>query len=182
MIRIVQPADAAAIADIYRPYVQDSVVSFELIAPDAADMQSRIAAILPHTPWLVYEHQGAVAGYAYASPHRERPAYQWTREVSVYVHPQHRRCRIAHQLYAALIAILRAQGYTNLLAGITLPNDPSVRFHESMGFAPVGIYHRIGYKMGNYHDVGWWELFIADPQQPPAPPVPFALLRQSYPI
>lgn len=164
---------------IYAPYITDNAISFELEVPTVEELWRRAEAILPVTPWLVAELDGRVAGYAYASPHRDRLAYQWTREVSVYVHPDYRKAGLATRLYSALFQIVRLQGFTNLLAGITQPNEPSVRFHEQMGFRLVGIYHQIGYKLGRYYDVGWWELPLCTREEPPRPYTPFAEIAHS---
>ena len=112
-------------------------------------------------PWLVaQEPGGAVAGFAKASPHRGRCAYAWSAEVSVYVHPHHHRKGIGTALYAELIPILKAQGYVTLIAGITLPNPASQKLHESFGFRRIGVFDRIGWKFGQWHDVGYWEMFL----------------------
>ena len=119
------------------------------------------------------EHEGTVIGYAYAGSHRIRQAYQWNAETSVYVAKAYKRKGIGRALYYSLFEILRQQGYQNLLAGIVLPNPASVHFHENMGFTHIGTYHRIGYKQEQWQDVGWWEVFIGDNQNPPGPIVPF---------
>ena len=162
VIRLPTPADVTAMLGIYTPFVLDSAVSFETEVPSAAVFWGRIQEVLDEAPWLVAEIEGTIAGYAYASKHRSRSAYRWTRELSVYVGENYRKRGIGKALYSILIRLLQQQGYTNVLAGIALPNDPSVRFHESMGFRPIGIYHRVGYKFGAYQDVGWWELSICE--------------------
>jgi phosphinothricin acetyltransferase len=119
------------------------------------------------------EHEGRVAGYAYASRHRERRAYQWSVDVSCYVHRDFRRRGAGQRLYRRLLAILRRQGFFNAYAGIALPNEASVRLHERMGFRPIGVYANVGYKQGGWRDVGWWGLALAAPK--PEPPEPIAL-------
>lgn len=177
MIRIARGEDAAAVAAIYQPFVTGSAVSFEGVAPTAAEMCERIEGLLETHPWLVWEEDGMVHGYAYASPHRARLAYQWSVEVSVYIASSRHRSGIGRRLYQHLFDILRRQGYVNAYAGITLPNVASVGLHEALGFTPVGVYHAVGYKMGAWHDVGWWHLQLQPaPSSPPAP-VPFAALR-----
>lgn len=178
-LRLAAPADAAAVAAIYRPFVEESVVSFETTAPGAEEMGRRIEATLAMHPWLVEEVDGGVAGYAYAGPYRKRDAYQWSVETSVYVAADHRRRGVGRRLYAALFDVLRAQGLVNAFAGIALPNPASVAFHESMGFAPVGTYRHVGHKFGAWHDVGWWALELAAPGRNPAPPRPVAELRDA---
>jgi L-amino acid N-acyltransferase YncA len=172
MIRLASGADAEAIAAIYRPIVLASAISFETVPPSPAEMEQRIAATLPFAPWLVYEEQGKIAGYAYGSRHRERAAYQWSVDVSVYVDEAFRRRGIGSALYKALFPLLRLQGFFAAHAGITLPNPGSVGLHESLGFVPVGVYRRVGYKLGAWHDVGWWQLSLRDRVPDPPPPRP----------
>jgi L-amino acid N-acyltransferase YncA len=165
--------DGAAVAAIYAPYVESGAVSFEEVAPDAAEMGRRIEGLSATHPWLVLERGGVVVGYAYGSPHRGRAAYRWTAEVSVYVDRARHRQGSARVLYAALLDLLRQQGFRMAVAGVTLPNDASVRLHEAFGFQPVGVFHRIGHKEGAWHDVGWWELDLAPGTDgPPAEPLP----------
>jgi phosphinothricin acetyltransferase len=175
VIRIATPADAGAIAAIYRPFVDETAVSFELEPPDAAEMERRIAGTLPALPWLVLD-RGEVQGYAYASRHRERAAYRWSVDSSVYVAAGHRRAGVGRALYTALFALLRAQGYRAVHGGVTLPNAPSVGLHEALGFAPVGVYRAVGYKLGGWHDVGWWQLALRPPAPAPAEPCPVGSL------
>jgi L-amino acid N-acyltransferase YncA len=171
-IRLAEAADAGEIAAIYRPFVEQSAISFELEPPDAAAMARRIATTLQRTPWLVFERAGAVAGYAYASKHRERAAYQWSVEVSAYVREDLRRGGVARRLYETLFAALAAQNFVNAYAGITLPNDASVGFHKALGFKKVGVYHNIGFKLGRWHDVGWYERPLGNHNVPSGPPIP----------
>jgi L-amino acid N-acyltransferase YncA len=134
------------------------VESFEEVAPDASEMARRIERLSATHAWLVFERDGAVAGYAYACPHRERAAYRWAADVSVYVDPAHRRTGVGRALYLELLGILREQGKRVATAGITLPNDASVALHESLGFELVGVFRGIGWKGGSWRDVGWWQL------------------------
>jgi L-amino acid N-acyltransferase YncA len=170
VLRVANPADAPAIAATYAPYVTGTVISFELIPPDEREMANRLAKTLARFPWLVAVDGGDVVGYAYAGAHRERAAYQWAADVSVYLRENWRGRGIGRTLYAALFAILRAQGYCNVYAGITLPNPASVALHEAMGMVPVGVYRHVGYKAGAWHDVGWWQgvlqTLVADPPPP----------------
>jgi phosphinothricin acetyltransferase len=159
-IRLAASADAAGIAEIYRPIVVSTPTSFEYEPPDDREIRRRVEATLATLPWLVCEYQGGVVGYAYASPHRARPAYQWSVDTSVYIHSAFHRCGIGRGLYTSLFEILVAQGYFNAYAGITLPNPGSVGLHESVGFKPIGIYRNVGHKLGNWHDVGWWHLAL----------------------
>jgi phosphinothricin acetyltransferase len=168
----VRDDDAPAIAAIYAPYVNETPISFEMAPPSADEMAGRLTKTLARFPWLVAESEGAVVGYAYASQHRERAAYQWAADVSVYLRKERRRRGIGRALYTALFAILRAQGYVNTYAGIALPNPASVALHEAMGMTPVGVYRHVGYKAGAWRDVGWWQGALREPPSDPLPPRP----------
>ena len=164
LIRHADPAaDAAECAAIYAPYVNDTVISLEEVAPTPEQMGHRIARITERYPWLVAEDDGEIAGYAYAGPHRERAAYRWASDVTVYLSPAHFRRGIGSALYTALFDLLVFQGVYVACAGVTLPNDGSVGLHESMGFLPVGVYRRVAWKFGSWHDVGWWQLQLVEP-------------------
>jgi L-amino acid N-acyltransferase YncA len=176
-VRFAEAGDAAAIAEIYRPEVEASAISFETEAPDAAEMARRIAATLERVPWLVCARADEVLGYAYASRHRERAAYRWCVDASAYVHLDWRRHGVGRALYTALFALLVEQGFYAAHAGITLPNRASVALHESVGFRPVGVYPRVGYKLGAWHDVGWWQLPLRERVGEPPPPRPLPEIR-----
>lgn len=175
-LRLARPDDGPALADIYGPAVTDAATSFELVAPDAAEMTRRVERLTGWTPWLACERGDGVIGYAYATAHRDRPAYQWSVDVSVYVAPAAQRGGVGRALYAALLALLVRQGFRNAYAGITLPNAPSVALHESMGFAPLCVYRRVGFKHGRWHDVAWLERTLAPHDPDPRPPIAFPLL------
>jgi len=179
-LRLATTNDAAGIAEIYRPIVASTAISFEIEPPDEREIQRRIQETLPAYPCLVYEHGGVVAGYAYATKHRARAAYQWSVDTSVYVHSDFRRRGIGQGLYVSLIEILKAQGYFRAYAGIALPNPGSVGLHESVGFQAIGVYRSVGYKLGSWHDVGWWELALQRSVAAPRPPRGLAE-AQSYP-
>ncbi|MBR9988495.1 MAG: N-acetyltransferase [Gemmatimonadetes bacterium] len=171
-IRLATPDDGAALAAVYRSAVVESVISFEYEPPDGPVMASRVVGTLCRLPWLVCELAGrGVIGYAYAGPHRERAAYQWSVDVSAYVHEDIRRAGVARALYISLFAILVMQGFRNAFAGVTLPNDASVGLHRAVGFTPIGIYRGVGYKLGSWHDVAWFERQLAGRDLAPAPPV-----------
>lgn len=162
MLRPADPArDGAPCAAIYAPYVNGSVVSFEEEAPGAAEMARRITAVTAAYPWLVAEHDGQVAGYAYASRHRDRAAYRWAADVAVYIDARHQRAGVGRELYTQLLDELRDRGLRWACAGIALPNPASVGIHEAFGFEPVGVYREIGFKAGAWHDVGWWQLDLS---------------------
>lgn len=169
-VRLATPDDAASVAAIYEPVVQESAISFETEPPDVAEMRGRIEETLPAYPWLVCEGDG-VMGYAYAGPHRSRDAYRWSVDVSVYVAAAARRRGVGSALYESLFALLRSQGFVNAYAGVALPNPASVALHESLGFEPVGTYEGVGYKDGEWHDVSWWHRSLNERERNPAPPV-----------
>ena len=173
-IRVAREDDGAAVAAIYRPYVETSVISFETVPPDTSEMSRRIADTVTNFPWLMCEIEGRAAGYAYATPHRVRAAYLWSVDTSVYLGRQYWRCGIGRGLYASLFAILAAQGFYNAYAGITLPNPASVALHKAAGFKPVGVYRRVGFKRDAWHDVGWWQLTLQAHIAAPQPPLALA--------
>lgn len=169
--------DAAACAEIYAPFVRDSAVSFEEAPPSAPELARRIERVSLTHPWLVCEQDGELAGYAYACAHRERPAYRWAADVAVYVADRHRCRGVGRSLYETLLELLGNQGLRSACAGITLPNEPSVALHEACGFTLVGVYRRIGWKGGAWHDVGWWQLELpGHTEAPPSEPGPPARL------
>ncbi|HEX7776629.1 MAG TPA: arsinothricin resistance N-acetyltransferase ArsN1 family B [Parvibaculum sp.] len=172
-VRVARAGDAKAISDIYAPYVRDTAISFELVPPDEAEMAARIAKVLPNFPWLVFEDQGQVIGYAYGSQHRERAAYRWSADAGIYISSQGHRRGVGRALYAVLFAAMRLQGYHRCYGGITLPNAASVGLHEAMGFKPIGIYPEVGFKFGAWRDVGWWGLDLAPTAQVPEAPLMF---------
>jgi phosphinothricin acetyltransferase len=165
-VRDAGPADAAGCAAIYAPYVRDTAITFELEPPAVEQMAARIDASLA---WVVLERDG-LAGYAYGAPLHARPAYRFSCEVSVYVDAERRGEGAGRALYSALFERLVARGLRNAVAGMTVPNAASERLHLSMGFRPVGTYENIGFKLGRWHDVAWFQLELADPGTPPAEP------------
>src|SRR4029079_3138547 len=170
VIRLAAAGDAESIAAIYAPFVDGNATSFEAEPPSADEIRRRIAETTELYPWLVCDCDGVIAGYAYASWHRTRLAYRWPVETSVYVDPNFRRRGGARGLYTSLFAILAAQGYVNAYAGITLPNALSADFSEACVFLPLTVYRGIGFKLDQWHDVGWWHLLLkrhpASPENP----------------
>lgn len=152
--------DASACAAIYAPFVTDGWVSFELEPPKAAEMARRIARYGASHAWLVAEIDGRIAGYAYASPHRDRAAYDSSCDVAVYVDPAFARSGVGKALYGELLPAMKAKGLHAAFAGIALPNPGSIGLHEAMGFTPVGIYREVGWKAGGWRDVGWWQKLL----------------------
>lgn len=174
-LRAATPDDAAAIAEIYAPFVTASAVSFETEAPDEAAMRARMQAGGGLYPWLVGDEDGALVGYAYAARFRERPAYRFAVETSVYLRREASGRGLGRRLYAPLLATLEAQGFTQAIAAISLPNDASVALHERLGFERAGVYRRVGWKLGAWHDVGLWQRPLARADAAPVEPRPPAL-------
>ena len=169
-VRPATRADAEACAAIYARYVIETAITFELDPPSSAEMAERIAACAASHAWLVAEQAGGVVGYAYGAPFHPRAAYRWSCEVSVYVEPGRRRAGVGRALYEILLARLAQRGFRMALAGMTLPNAASVGLHRAMGFEPVGVYRRIGYKHGAWHDVAWTQRALGDGADPPGEP------------
>lgn len=174
-VRIATPEDGAALAAIYQGYVLNTPISFEETPPSPAEMAARIGKVLPDYPFLVFEEDGEILAYAYASRHRERTAYRWACDVGVYAAPSAHRRGIGRRLYTVLLDLLRRQGFHTAHAGITLPNENSVGLHEAMGFSPVGVWREVGFKSGAWRDVGWWQRMIGS-GPPTGEPAPFARL------
>jgi L-amino acid N-acyltransferase YncA len=170
IVRDAMPADAAACAAIYAPYVRETIVSFELEPPTPEEMAERMAASQARHAWLVLEEDGRVVGYAYANRFSARPAYRWSVEVSIYLERGRRRGGGGRRLYEALLDRLAARGYRRAMAGMSLPNEASVAFHHALGFKPVGVYREVGWKDGAWHDVAWVQRTIVDGDDPPAEP------------
>ncbi len=166
-IRSATPEDGTACAAIYAPYVEETAISFEETPPSAQEMGERIDAA--HA-WLVAEEgDGTIAGYAYGSPHKERAAYRWTADVAIYLAAAHHRRGVGRSLYEELFARLREQGLRMLCAGVTLPNPASEGLHLSLGFEQVGTYRHVGYKLGAWHDVRWYQLDLHPGHDGPPP-------------
>ncbi|RSD07271.1 GNAT family N-acetyltransferase [Amycolatopsis eburnea] len=152
MIRDATPEDAPACAALYAPYVTDTAISFETEPPDDAEMARRITAA--HA-WFVLDDDGHVAGYAYATPFAARAAYRWSCETSIYLERGRRRTGAGRALYETLFERLRERGFHRAFAGMTLPNEASAGLHRALGFEPAGVYRRVGWKHGSWHDVAW---------------------------
>lgn len=174
MIRLARPEDAAAMLAIYGPYVRETSLTFETEVPSESAFSQRIADYMSTWPWLVFGVGGRIAGYAYGSKYRDRAGYQWCVECSVYIDPEFQAKGIGRKLYEALFRILRAQGYYNVYAVINLPNETSVRLHEACGFRWFANYEQVGFKLGKWKTVGWWQLQLRDYQDNPTPPRKFS--------
>ena len=169
-VRLAREDDAEQMLAIYAPIVRETAISFELEPPTEDEFRQRIKTTLERTPWLVYDIDGVVKGYAYAGQFRARAAYQWSVEVTVYVDASARRLGVARAVYTSLFDCLRLQGYFRAFAGITQPNEASVGLHQRLGFTSVGVYGSVGYKLGAWHNVGWWQLALQEHRPSPDPP------------
>ncbi|MFL6781668.1 MAG: GNAT family N-acetyltransferase [Sphingomicrobium sp.] len=175
LIRLAEADDAEAIAAIYRPYVEDGRISFEESAPDAAEMARRMTGDMPgYHPWLVAKEDANLLGYAASSPFRTRPAYRWTVETGIYLAPGASGRGIGQGLLSELLELLQRQGYVAAIGAIALPNAPSVALHEKLGFTYAGTYRRVGFKMGEWLDVGLWQKELAARSATPEEPRPYA--------
>lgn len=179
LIRLATPADAAGILAIYAPYIESTSFTFETEVPSIEEFAERIQTYLINWPWLVCEVDDVIAGYAYATKYRERIAYQWSTESSVYIHNDYQRARIAQALYTVLFDILKKQGFRNVYAVINLPNEKSVVFHEYCGFKYFATYEKVGYKLGKWKNVGWWKLSMNEYEDDPVAPVKFSVMDKS---
>lgn len=163
-IRAATAADAAAICGIYNHYIETTAISFETEAVSVATMSARIAEVQSRFHWLVYEEDGQVLGYAYVTPWKPRAAYRHSVESSVYLRHDAGGRGIGKRLYAALFELLRPLGVHLVIGGIALPNAASVALHESLGFTPCGVFSEVGYKLGRWIDVGYWQLKLQEVQ------------------
>lgn len=179
MIRIARDEDATAIHAIYAPCVRDGVATFETELPGVDTMRERLRSRLQHYPWLVWEEAGEVLAYAYAGRFRERAAYDWIAETSIYVHPDAQRHGIARRLYGTLLDVMQLQGINQAVGVITLPGTISVHFHQSLGFAPAGIWRHAGWKLDQWWDVGVWQKQLHVPASPPSRVTPFSAMNNS---
>ena len=167
MIRLATADDSEEILKIYAPYIAETTISFETEVPSVNEFRKRIENITRQYPFLIYEVGGKTVGYAYASKHRERAAYAYNVDVSVYVMPEYHGSGIAYKLYDCLFTLLAEMGYINAYAGCTVPNTKSVKFHEKFGFKIIGTLHKTGYKFGKWHDVVWLEKMINEHAEKP---------------
>jgi L-amino acid N-acyltransferase YncA len=173
MIRVALGDDAAAIHAIYAPCVIEGVATFETELPGVQAMRERILSRMQQYPWLVWEEAGDVLAYAYAGRFRERAAYDWIAETSIYVRADACRRGIARRLYGVLLDVMRLQGITQAVGVITLPGTVSVAMHEGMGFNPAGVWKQCGYKLGQWWDVGVWQKQLQMAAAKPPSLIPF---------
>lgn len=178
-IRLAIPEDGETLLNIYKWYIENTAITFETEVPSAEAFGQRIENTLTRYPWLVCEVDGAVAGYAYASKHRERAAYQWSADFSIYVNEKYHRRHIAKALYQVLEEVLKLQGYYTVYAGVTTPNPKSDAFHTAFGFDIVGVFENVGYKLGEWRGVKWFKHTLTDYQKEPLPPKTFPEVKDS---
>ncbi len=175
LIRLAREEDAATIASIYRHYVDRTPISFEDSPPDAAEMKRRILGERPgYHPWFVAEEGERLLGYAASSPFRSRSAYRWTVETGIYLAADAGGRGIGRELLTTLLGVLERQGYVAAIGAIALPNEASVALHEKLGFIYAGTYRGVGFKLGEWLDVGLWEKELAPRSAEPKEPQPFA--------
>lgn len=178
-VRIARADDAPGILEIYRPNILQTAFSFETVVPETDEVARRIENCLLRYPWIVCTANNMIIAYVYASKYRERAAYQWTCECTVYVHDLFKGNGIGQDLYSLLFPILKMMGIKNLYAVITLPNQSSIRLHERCGFELFATYDNVGYKLGKWHKVGWWKLQLNEYDAEPAPPLLFSQMDQT---
>lgn len=176
-IRPATPNDLPAMREIYRPFVENTAITFEYETPSLAELQLRYDKITPFFPWLVCEYDGVIAGYAYATRYRIRAAYQWGAELSVYVHPDYQGRHIGSALYRSLTRTLNLQGFIYAHALVALPNDSSMQLHKHLGFQTICIFKQTGFKMGRWHDVAELRTTLAELPDQPTPPASFHTLN-----
>ena len=169
-IRLIAEEDADEVLNVYQYFVDHTVVSFEYEAPTRDEYRQRIITTTEKYPWLVCLHDNNIIGFAYASTHRHRAAYQWSPESTIYFAADFHTKGIGRIIYETLFQLLKLQGFYNVFAGITLPNEKSVGLHMALGFKEVGVFRNIGYKQGNWHHTHWFQLDLAQHiLDPPAP-------------
>lgn len=178
-IRVATPKDGEALLNIYKGYIENTAITFETEVPSVEVFGQRIENTLNRFPWLVCEVDGVVAGYAYASKHRERAAYQWSADFSIYVDEKYHRRYIAKALYQALEELLRMQGYYTVFAGVTTPNPKSEAFHTAYGFDTIGVFENVGYKLGQWRGVKWFSYTLADYVEEPMAPKVFPEIKDT---
>jgi L-amino acid N-acyltransferase YncA len=170
-LRLATPADGAAVAALYAPYVRETSITFEYEVPDAAEFGRRIETVLKLAPWLLAvetrDGREQLLGYAYGGTWRARVAYRWVIETAIYVDKRQHRRGIGRALYGALMDLLRLQGFCRAVGGITIPNPESIVLHEKLGFRFAGTFPKCGYKHGTWWDVGFWDLELREhPKEP----------------
>ena len=181
-IRLATPADAGGMLKVYAYYVLTTANTFEYEVPSEEEFRRRTEAVIPGFPWLVCECEGKIIGYACAHKHRERTAYQWSPESTIYIDHGYHGLGLARVLYEVLFDILRLQGFVNVYAGVLSTNKNSTAFHKALGFEEIGLFRNIGYKLGEWHSNMWYQLHIADHKLNPGAPTAFSDLKDGAEI
>lgn len=176
LIRTASAEDAAALLEIYAPYILETAITFEYDVPTVDEFARRITHTLRRYPYLAAETGGKIVGYAYASPFKERAAYDWAAETSIYVAQDCRGMGVGTRLYTKLEDILRRQNIVNSNACIAYPNPESIRFHEKMGYRTVAHFTKCGYKLGSWYDMIWMEKMLDSHREDPPAVIPFPKL------
>jgi L-amino acid N-acyltransferase YncA len=171
-VRPASAQDAAACLAIYRPYVQNTAISWETDVPTVDEMAARIDGLRATHEWLVVERDDEVIGFAYGQPLKRLATFQWSVETGIYVDVDHHRAGGGRELYTQLLRRLTERGYRQALAGITQPNEASNGFHRSFGFQDAGLYRRVAWKHDSWHDVAWMQLDLPGRGGPDGPPGP----------
>ena len=171
VIRLIKLSDAKQVLTIYKPYIENTAISFETEIPNLKTFTKRIETTSNFYPWLVYEENKKILGYAYATSHRQRDAYKWSVDVAIYIKEEAHGKGIGKRLYSKLFDLLMKQGFYNAYAGIALPNEKSIGIHEKIGFSKIAEYHNVGFKLGKWWNVGWWEMELLKPNSSPSVPI-----------
>ena len=179
IIRLASSTDAPGILAVYRPYIENTVITFEETVPSREAFTERVEGILAQFPYLVCARDEDILGYAYAGPYRGRAAYRWDTELSIYLSPTVHGKGLGGILYGALLDLVTLQGYYNAYGCITYPNEKSRAMHLRLGFQECGFFHSAGYKAGRWWDVFWMEKRLQQAGDPPADPLPFPLLPEA---
>jgi phosphinothricin acetyltransferase len=176
LLRTARIEDGAALCAIYRPFVMETAITFICKEPTAESFSEKIKSLNTQYPFIVCELGGRAIGYAYASALRPHDAYQWDAELSVYVDRDFHGHGVGRKLYAALLELLKIQGYQTVYGVISLPNEKSLALHAAFGFETLGVFPKSGYKLGNWHDIIWLQKSLGDYPDAPVPPTPFSML------
>jgi phosphinothricin acetyltransferase len=176
LLRTARIEDGAALCSIYRPYVMETAITFICKEPTSESFTEKIKSLLPQYPFIVCEDNGKAQGYAYASALRPHDAYQWDAELSVYVDRDSHGRGYGRKLYAALLELLKIQGYQTVYGVISLPNEKSLKLHAAFGFETLGVFPKSGYKLGKWHDIIWLQKALGEFPNDPVPPTPFSKL------
>jgi len=179
-IRFISPEhDAASCLKVYEPYVLYTPITFDYKVPELNEFQSKILETIYEYPWLVSLKNDQIEGYAYASRHRYKTAYQWSAESTIYLTESLQGRGIGSLLYETLLSILKIQGFFNVYAGVTVPNKKSELLHSNLGFEEIGIFKNIGFKSGAWHDVKWFQKTLQEYLLNPALPLKLEELKHS---